>query len=48
MEEGSGEEKKEEDRKNERIVRFIAWHHFHPKIIEKYAFNKTTQQYSYT
>ena len=46
MEEGSGEEKKEEIT-NERSVRFIAWHHFHPKIIEKYAFNKKTQQYSY-
>ena len=46
MEEGSGDEKKEEV-KNERIVRFIVWHHFHPKIIKKYAFNKTTKQYSY-
>mmetsp|Transcript_26304 Transcript_26304/g.29515 ORF Transcript_26304/g.29515 Transcript_26304/m.29515 type:complete len:115 (-) Transcript_26304:339-683(-) len=43
----TGDEKKE-DGTNERIVRFVAWYHFHSKIIEKYAFNKTTQQYSYT
>jgi len=42
----TGDEKKE-DGTNERIVRFVAWYHFHSKIIEKYAFNKKTKQYSY-
>ena len=45
--EASIDDEKKENGTNERIVRFIAWYHFHPKIIEKYAFNKTTNKYQY-
>ena len=36
-----------ENKSIQRDLRFIAWHHFHPKIIEKYAFNIKTKQYSF-